>query len=786
VSATFNYFYRCDVTVLTYAEGATTSKTYSFTNKFLKDSSSATTYWPILQSLGEFSVAAGETLPTISLSAVEIDNSIGTFGANRKFSDVLQRYTPVEQSIVLYIGQVSILSDTVSSWTQIAQGVVSDWKTSANGEKGTLTFNVRAAKYKEAVLNLEVARTVNGMENAPISSLGRAVPLLVGSGVEVLPVRISSDYATTGKYAWGTCYYQFLENDSTSAKVYTKNYADQWEELTGGNTDYSGTTPTGQFALSTYESRAFKLNINGSSIVTGVQLRAKANGLASTSAILTVFILRVDYVTYAVLDTICTASVPLSAYDAINADTANTNFAINVSFDKPGIIAVGTNSFYHYYLGFSVSSKAANDLSLHYNNSGTAELRKDSADTAPGTGTSNDGWKVITGGSAIQRLNYKLLEVSFSFTDHVAAYTQTGLTYSSMTATQFTPDTGQTNPTLDTVQLLIGNVDGITAYGGGALAERPQSLADLLSYTWSGSAWATANAWDTSTLSSSHYEVLYNGASPSYRSRVAEGVFESAITYTQFLTEICRGTASRVGVLSTGKSFMYPFGVTAAVVYDIPAGDIAALDWEQRDISTVVNRAIIKTGRSYIYAPRTFESQETVGYQYTTDYSADNYVAVRAMTLESRTTYGSKDLAATEFVVRPVASGGTEGYLGNSSSYASILAEYYLARFGKPLVYASFVIPYHRYSALKMFDIITFTSVDYPAFYGTDPNARDGAVDVSGAVSTVTSADFGYETVRAQTYRGLVEGISLVLAMEHAPAIQVTVLVLLNSPFDPT
>lgn len=784
-NAGFNYFYRVDITVATFVSGASSTAVYSFTNKLLKDSTSATTYRPILKSIGENAVEAGETLPNISLSSVEIDNRIGTFGANRKFSDILQRWSPVEGSIVFYVAQVANDSDTVSSWTQIGQGVITSWEATAADAEATLRFDVRASKYAETVLTLEVARTVSGMENAPTSSLGRAVPLLLGSDLEVVPVRISADGATTGKYAWGTCFYQSLKNYSSAYQIYTKNYDDVWESITGSPLDYSTYPPSSSFTLNTYASRAFEILTNHSSIVTGVELHMQANGLASSSAYLSVFILRVNADTFAVVDEVTRGRVYLGNYDAINVSTANTNFPVNVSFDRPAVLSRTNQIRYIYYLGWEVTGYQVNDMSILSFILLAREIRKDAADATGGSANSFTEWKVVPYSPGPIPI-YKFHTLDFSFDDHVNAYTQTGLTYSSMTATQFTPDSGQSNPPLDNLPLLLGSMIGLNTYGGSVVVEKPQTIAELLGYSWNGAAWTDASAWDVSTLDTTHYAFLYDGATASYRSRVARGVFDQRTTYSQLLAELCRCTASKVGVLSTGKSFMYPWGITVTPAADIPAADVTALSWEQRGAETIVNRAVIKVGRSYIYAPRSFENASAVGYRYVTDFSGDNYAQVTAMTLESRFLYGQKELAQTEFPIFPYSPDGLGSYLGSTSAEGSVLAEYYLARFGKPLTYCSFVVPYHRYSALRMFDVITFTSVDYPAYYGTDPDARDGTVDVGGAVSTVTTADYGYETVRAQTYRGLIEGISLILAMEHAPAIRLTVLVLLNRPFDPT
>lgn len=786
-----NYFFRVDLSVLNYDAGTTTTKTYSFVNKALKDSTSIATYWPILKSVGEVSLRAGETLPDVSLSSIEIDNSIGSFGANRKFSDVLQRYTPIEQTVAIYVAEESTSTDTVTSWVEWGRGVVSDYEATSQGEEPTITFNIRPVRYSETVLTLEINRSMSGMENAPDSSLGKAVPLLIGSDLDCIPIRINADGSTAPTYAIGTCLKSHLTNRTASAAVYAKNELDDWEVCNNDFTDRTSlATGLGYYTLNTYAGRASALGENPSGIVHGIKLRCRGNGLASSTARLSVFILRYDQTTNQVIGEVARGSQDLAVYDAQNAISTNP-IDVKIAFDK----AVFLSANEYYAVGWSVTGYQVNDMSVSYSTAvTTVGFLRDSTDTASSSGFE---WKYVAAGAAPNNgvIRYDLLYYDPVFSDEEIVYTQTGLSFSKVTLFSEAVDSGQVTPPLDNFPILVGGMQGLTTYGGSTIVEKPQDVANLLNYKWNNTSatWVDQSYWDTTTLSSSHYDYLYNGATPAMRSRVARAVFDSKVTFSQIISEVCRGTVSNVGILMNGKSFMYPFGLTETPAADIPPADIiSTLSWVQGDISTVVNRAVIKTGRSYLSAPRFFEGQEITGYQFVTDYSATNEAKVAEMTLKSRTLYGDKELANGEYIVWPYPSGGVGAYLctvagtGEAEKQGSIIAEYYLARFGSPVVQCSFVVPYSRYRSLRLFNVITFTSPNFPAFFGTEANANDGVVDTGSAVSTVTTADAGYETVRADTYRGLIRGITNIAAMEHSPAIKLDVLVLLNAPFDPT
>jgi hypothetical protein len=788
----YNYHVRVDLTVKLYtpATASTTSKTYSFVQKSLKNSSTQNSFWPLLTDLGEVSFNAGEFLPSSSFSSFSIDNRPGTFGLNRKFSDILERYSPVEQSVAVYTAKLATDSDTVSSWTQVFQGICTRWSSSIEDGAHSLTFEVRPVRYREKVLTLEVNRTVSGMANAPDSSLGRAVPLIIGDNQEVIPIRITADGATEPRYAVGTCLYQLTKNRLTWARVYTKDNDNKWALVdTTANTDYSGTTPAGSYSLNQYNSRAWKLNINSVRIITGVQLRAKGNGTGTVStAKLTVFIMVTMPGGGTVIDErAAVATLDLSIYDTQN-NAGTTNFPINVSFDRPLYL----DANYEYFLGYEATGVTADDLTIHYGSGNTIEYRKDGTDAGTNGNDSYAQYKVVFPST---RILYKLHETTYSFTEHVEAYTPAGLTYSRLDLTQFTPDSGQQNPHFDNFPILVALIRGQCTYSGGALYTSTADLVKVLGYNWNGTAWTDPTEWDTTTLST-HYWHLYDINSVNARARTPRGVFDSRITYTDFLTEVCRGTASRVGTLPNGKMFMYPWGISHTVTAKIPNADLIPLGWRQEGVETVMSRVTANGFRGYRFTGRDFENgradnQDGFGYQFSEDFNGTDglYPPVAAMTAEARALYGDLPPAETNYTISPFPADVyalDNGYLGNGSSSArmSLVAEYLLARYGRPLTYAEFRVPWSKYSAIKLFDVIEFTSTEFPAFYGTNPDGTD-AVVTDGTVGRATSAQ-GYELVVSHTYRGLVESVTYQLPLGHSPMIRLTVLVLRNQQFDPT
>jgi hypothetical protein len=827
-SPSFNYFYRVELQVAQYTLGGIKNdrlsvrelitSTYNFVNKPLRDASTASdreTYIPILQSVGEMTLSAGDILPSTSVSSIQLDDSRGSFGPDRRFSDLLERFTIIDQPINVYIGESNTETDAPSSWTKIGGGKVTSWSKALSGDSPTMTIQVEPFKISDRIMNLEISRDISGMENTPQSSLGKSLPIIfnkVNSGLstpidrypQIIPTRVSADGAETAKYALATQIYQV-----TKARVQTNYYAkktwadgaDIWASISFTRTAPDYTTPTvgTYYSLNTYAGRAYKIpqmtatdNETGF-VVTGVELKAKGQGTSGrvSTASLDVFILLVDKVTYNVVQELTRGRVPLTNYDALN--NAGGTFSVNISFDAPIVVELTSDREYDFYVGWSATGVAANELELHKYNTTTPILVK--SNTVSST-DSYDQWKI---GTAEQIVSHKLRIVTAAATAHENTYTKDGYTYSSLTLSQPSPDSGQANCDLDSLSI-VALVEGFCKYSDNSRIYDPPTILKLLSYSWDGEQWSDASAVDTTTLATSHYTPLFTASSGNHRARYLSGVIENKSTYSQAISEIARGSASKVGILSDGKLFIHPWGVVTPLTYVIPQADIIPLSWETRDETSIVNRTQITFEKSYVNNISQEESNS--GYKYSIDYSNSAYLPVQQITEQSRSLFGAKNIVENVFPVfgfsdtNPVV--GLPGYLTGSATASQpssggvviysvdFLADYYISRFALPFVYCSFVVPYQRYKDIQMFDVISFQHSEFPAFYGTDPAARAAAVNDGTNVTAVQNANFGEELVRAQSYRGLVEAVSYVMAMEHAPAIRLTVQVLLNTEYDPT
>jgi hypothetical protein len=829
----FNYYYRVEITLASYDLGGLQSgssirrevsyKTVNVVNKQILDGVPSVTYgyYPILQQVGEINLVAGDFLPTLSVSSITLNDSIGSIGPRRKFSDLMQRYTAIGQLVKLYVAEAENFVDAPSSWIQIGEGKVLTWQTACNSEPPTVSFDISPFKLSNRTMNLEIANEVVGMESAPSSALGKHLPIVLSKREtgktlpstypQITPIRITGDGLPSAQYACATHMYRLTKGSlNPDSIIYVRRTWDSVESPWGlvplGATapDYRTPNVGTTYALNSFGAVAYKLFPNNALneerdfIVTGITFACKGNGSALTPTSqcnLTAFILRVDKTNYAVVEEMTRGQAQLANYDASNRLAANFN--VKISFDRPVTIPQDDSTDYDFYFGWQATEVGNSELSIRkYSPPSPSSY----VYLVQGGGSASNGataWRPYASTDANQPA-YKLETVSGTFTPHVETFTSDGFTYSKISLSQGVPDTGQVAPDLDSLQIVVP-MEGLCAYSDGIRISLPHIVLYTLSYEWAGDRWEDRQTIDTTTLAAKYTELF--GPNPnSFRARWISGVIDQKITYDNLAREIARATASRIGILYNGKMFLYPWGDTSAAVYDIPPADIAPLSYESRDDSNVINQAVISAEKILTVVENQTEED---GYVITTNYSALAYISIVPMTRQSVSIYGYKNLQDNKFQVfgfhqtTPLV--GTPGYLTGESQeifglelrsdeYSlDFLGEYYLSRFALSVHYVSFVVPWHRYKNIKMFDIITFSHPAFPSYVGSDPDARIPGVEESGgSVYSASIANDGGELVRAQTYRGIVEGINYVMAMEHAPAIRLTVQVLINQQYDPT
>jgi hypothetical protein len=725
----------------------------------------------------------------------------------------------------IYVAEVANDIDTVTTWTTLGTGRVASYSIGLSSNEQSINFQLIPFRLPDKPLTLEVSRTIAGMENAPDGSLGRALPLVLnrrqadtlppGGYQEVVPIRISEDGDPEPVYALSTVLYGKTSARLGPGYIYIKPSFDDGErawqlyDLAGRDAPKLQlafpTSTASYYSLQTYAAMSFQIPSAAApdgAVLTQIAFTGKGNGYAgrpASNGFISGFIQVVNKLNKQVVAEIGRGKVPLSLFDSLN-NAGTPEFSVVIDLDKPVFIpSPGSSPKYDYYIGFEASGADAADLSLvKYNGAAGSPFGVLYRPNTGSGGNSYNDWIATTDTMSVA---YFTDTVRFMVEDWYGyyasspfpadAYTADGLSYTRLRIDTPFPASGQVAPSWDDVQMvvlmdgsLVGDETSTRFY------RNPVDLCNLLSLEWSGTAWVDAGYFDTTSLSASHYTKLFEGTT-THRGRCIAGMFEGTVKLGDALTQIGRGIAGRFGIFPNGKMFLYPWGVTVSPAYDIPYSDILPISWDVRDESTVVNDI------NLFYDKKFAVRDDEGGYGSSVSYALLDSLAFDTITEESAALFGNRPLADSKLSVYGygtaltvndygVATGavGVPNYLGGG--YADFLAEYYVSRFAKPLVYCSFVVPYHRYKNIKMFDVITFTHPDFPAFWGTDPEPRTPPVNTGTSVVPVPNANKGHELIRAQMYRGLVEGVTYVLAMEHAPVIRLTVQVLLNKEYDPT
>lgn len=722
-----------------------------------------TFYYPILKSIGDLGVSLGNFLPTSSTSSIELDNSHGSLGYERRFVDLLERYTLINQTISVYLafgasGETESVAPTLE-WVGICKNV------SVRDDR--LVINIAGRPINDRVMTCAIDSAEGSFETAPIRSLGQHIPLVFGSGVLVKPIIVKDEDTDFIDYAYQTTlgtkfmgggiteYYCKPQDSSDYGRVYGAASVSTklFDALTGtlitvatGNDESHRTrditVPNQNYCL-THAEVVFLQGTAGATGSFSLEIWSKdRNGYPWKQA-----------------------------GQSIREKSDFTWGAGNVTvyFVFPTPIPLVNDFGYVAYI--TQSSSSGSDIQPAYISGSSTYASYTRAKIA--TVDTSQAWVKHT----FNQRNFAsaFYGLTFSTSNPSASdVTTNGLSYQKLLVYQNSGGgwAGLIDSDLSGLDLVV-KCNGLSDDSSGTLTGTPsQILANplhairALTYEYNGTTWVSGQL-STTYNDSTHAATLGRYA------RVLGGKTTGRSNRSEIIESLCRNIAARITINASATT---PLGVwfwgyrsnTMAYISD---DDLIVDSYDITGSETIINTAEI----FYADDPRSAELSNGSTQGQFKNYKSRLYLAPESdgncseISTLSKTIYGERRAAEV-----------TYNYI-NDYSTAYSLAEFLLRTYTYPHHYVDISLPYYKYKSLKLMDVVEITAVRLPAFFGTSSSAKlpsYGAAEVSVSQSN--------HFRRANNYRAMIESRQIALDATTGSARLKLSLRILNNKKDPT
>lgn len=743
-------------------EDGTTTKTVYCSNIALEDSPAIL---PIIDSIGALGTALDTYLPQASSSSITLKNSIGTYGFQRRFGDILERYSIIDQSVTAYLKFITptTTSYTVSSSDQIWKAKAASYSMQFQGEP-TISINLVADTIARDVLNNQI--TTELWSSAPTSALAKYLPFVIGVGVDVKPISVDVGHDTTSRYLYATIFQGAYPVQGVQS-YYIRDFRNDYIEVISAastSTSLLSSSPTSSSSLSLQYEKAGELPSTASAnyLLQGGKITMYGNGSLS-GTVDGDFVIRIYE--QAPIDgpgdqIVGTAKVAKSTYSTQIQTTAE--YTIDFCFDK----VVPIESGRVYYVGI-VDSNPDAVVSL-------GRIRTGSTGTQWGRSSDNGNWYERADG---MKFEFRGVVFDDAPDSDPIYYDDFGLAPALVTMTQRSAPSGQVNPTIDGLDFVFG-VNGFVDDGSGTLTgtpnlllNAPKNIMRLLDREWNGSAWA-AGKFDFTKFSASHTNTI-DGGSAAYN-RGVNGRIDGPATRDQIIAEVCKNSACRV-TLHTGTTNqlgLYAWGNNVTSSRTITEEDCRIIRYEVRGSDSIVNYIPLRYSANLRYVkPLDFATaQQSVDlFGLSQLYDGSSALGTELLS-KSVDLYGRRDLRESEF------------RLISDDASVLVMQKYIAARYGIADAYVTLELPdLNKYSGIEMLDVISVSSPVLPQYYGTAPDAYYPTY-------SATSVDLvaGEYWRRAPLVRMQVEAREVFFSENAPPSLRLLCRVLNNYPKDPT
>lgn len=716
-----DWFY-IELTAKAYADG--TSTTFKFSNRPVIDDSSAvfSDYDALLMNISGVGSKMGQYLPFSNSGVATLNNAHGSYGFQRRFSDILERYTIIDQAVKIYAAQTQYNDYNVTADFSLAHTAkVKSWR--ADPERGTLDIQFAGTVISPRVVT-KVIDSVS-FPSAPSQSLGKVLPLVFGASQEVPAVRIAADGDGHPEYAYATTLSTTFPGGGVQA-YYARDHRGKYQAvktapsfIAGGHNDTAdaaGLSPTDGYEYG-YQ---FTTPSDAGYIVTAVMFYLYIGTAASTTSEITVSICETT-------DTIGNDRFRLCEGKISHTTSASGVSQTFVVWSRPVVLKPETT----YYFCFQRNSGSHGWAKLSGAASATVYLKTPS-------GTVDNGTWIAA--ATAERYSYTLLGAELTDTASSAGATADGLGYAYFEVTQTAFAVTDQLPTLDFVVAINGIKDDSsgTITGTVSLAiTRADHAINLLDRQWSGSAWA-AGQYDSTQFQTTHNNNV-----------VIRGATTGRTTAEQALTDICKNAGWRIALYNgtTKQLAGWEYGTTQAASAVITDEDAVVNSTDQRGIETVVNRVTLYYDRRYRDLDVTTGSSQGQFKNYAG--ALDLYPGLGGVYSDlstiSNTLYGLKPAAEAAY-----------DYISTSAS-ATWLGQYLLANGGQAHTYVQIEVPFFKYRALECLQIIEILHPDLPSYFGTSANAK-----LPSYTGTDVELISGHYWKRAKRYRAQIEAKEMI------------------------
>jgi len=756
--------YKCSFT-LPSIDGVNAALAVSLCSEFDSDPLS----FPILKTINNIGAAVGELVPTEQRGQIIIDNSYQLLGQHRRFSDILERYSVVNQNILIYKSLTSY--SAAVDYELLWQGKIASC--SLSNTQGTVTLNISRNGIANTILTQEV--TKENYPSCPDSSVGRIIPLVIGYNQQVQPTLVSESTNSLpdwnigkfdAEFAYGTNFANEFQNVGVN-KIFIRGNDNLYRNVRSaidiglaiGDSGATGNTIASQFLApnaateegDTFAGRTwvakqtgwpFRLADYGCAIV-AVEQKLFIYNTGTYSISLTAWNDNKGFPGNQIASVTKTnaQSTSLGTFYDYYTSTNKTLVSMQFVFDQPIVVAPGEQIYFTYSITDDTGSTPA-QLARAYDKGETFQ-RVDLVDDA----LKKQVWKYST----TDKMPDAMAIYGLDFVDkNKGAGDYLGSTDGPVDADGFGSSkllvcygTDDNNFNWNDLGIII-EVTGLAASGATTPKYKAKDVCELLFRKWNGSTWA-ADSFNADAFEDSHGGITTDS---NYYYRTLSTNFPQRTTLKQIAEVIARNTFTKfVPVLgATNNIGLYAYGSELDTSFDFTDDDISieAIDWLGTE--SIINRAKV------LYAPIKLASNKAY-LNSTYSNSFDTASEVNNAATLSKSQYGLCELADNAF----------DGIYPSGFS-ARALARMFILRYSQPSAYVTFLIPFKKASDLQLMTVGTIQSPQLPAFFGTAGFVKFPACADDFTPSIPVVNDY---LKRAQRYRIQIEGFNLILDMQE-------------------